>query len=216
MKTQSAVARNQREPNLFETSVGFDMEDVRPFLEMLEANLGLGLDAQKLVKFTARTWLEQERSKVLRVRFRDELVSLEYRVEMDDIRSPDISFLSPSEALITEIDRVLDEFMKEDHAVIVHIPLSNNGFGTWMDRLRIGRLERQLMKAIRKVALGDLDGVEFGEGECIIFIYGRDADQLFESIKKILARSSVAKKGYAIKRYGPPEDEHAKEVRVTW
>jgi hypothetical protein len=45
-------------------------------------------------------------------------------------------------------------------------------------------------------------------------MYGPDADVLFDKIKPILKKSSHAKGGFAIKRYGEASDRKAREVKV--
>ena len=62
------------------------------------------------------------------------------------------------------------------------------------------------------ILLGRL-GDEFGEGICRMFMYGPDADVLFDAIKKPLLASPFSRGGHAIKRYGPAEDG-IKEVKV--
>ena len=77
-------------------------------------------------------------------------------------------------------------------------------------------LERRLERAIQADAAGEFDGDEFGGNKCVLYMYGPDADRLFEIIEPILKSVPLASGGYAIKRYGEAHDSRAREVRVTW
>lgn len=101
-----------------------------------------------------------------------------------------------------------------EHAVIVHLRLDDDGFGSDEKRESINELTDAIADAIEEAESGEFDGNEFGEGECVLFMYGPDADSLFETIKPILKKSPHAKDGFAIKRYGDAADPKAKEVKV--
>ncbi len=103
-----------------------------------------------------------------------------------------------------------------DHAVIIHLSLSDDGFGSESDREAISSLEDRISIAFDDNGFGELDGDEFGEGECVIYTYGPDADALYSLMEPFLITDSGTYKGYAIKRYGEPDDPNAREVRVTW
>jgi hypothetical protein len=101
-----------------------------------------------------------------------------------------------------------------EHAVIIHLKLDDDGFGSDEKRESINELQDELADAIDEAETGEFDGDEFGEGECVLFMYGPDADVLFDTIKPILKKSSHAKGGFAIKRYGEASDPKAREVKV--
>jgi hypothetical protein len=103
-----------------------------------------------------------------------------------------------------------------EHAVIVHLPLDDASFGSAECRDALYALEDELIIAVELAGAGEFDGDEFGEGECVFFTYGPDADTLYRSIEAVLRQHPAARGGHAIKRYGPAEDPHSKEVRVTW
>ena len=103
-----------------------------------------------------------------------------------------------------------------EHAVIVHLPLDDSRFGSTERRDALNALEDELINAIELAEAGEFDGNEFGEGECVFYMYGPDADTLYMVIEVVLQEFPVARGGYAIKRYGPAEDPTAKEARVTW
>lgn len=92
------------EPATFEASMNSDSELVRPFLEQLNANLGLGLPVAKVVDFTLSTKIEDERSTTFDVVFEGSKAQIEYGVFMDDIDAPDLSFRTSSSALARAID----------------------------------------------------------------------------------------------------------------
>ena len=104
----------------------------------------------------------------------------------------------------------------DEQAVMVHLRLSDDGFGSDDDRAAILALEDALDEAVSSTSVGEFDGDEFGEGECILFLYGPDADRLFSVIKPLLESTAIASGGYAVKRYGEPDDPDAETVRVTW
>ena len=101
-----------------------------------------------------------------------------------------------------------------DHAVIVHLRLDDNGSGSDEKRESINELQDKLTDAIDEAEVGEFDGDEFGEGECVLFMYGTDADTLLDTIEPILRASAHAKGGFVIKRYGEASDPKAREVKV--
>jgi hypothetical protein len=103
-----------------------------------------------------------------------------------------------------------------EQAVIVHLPLSDDGFGAFGEHQALYALQDQMTVAIHRAAAGEFDGDEFGEGECVLFMYGPDADKLFAAVAPLLASSALARGGYAIKRYGTAEDVEVRRIRVTW
>jgi len=103
-----------------------------------------------------------------------------------------------------------------EQAVIVHIKLNADQFGSSQEREAVFALEDQLEASIADGGAGEFDGDEFGDNKCVLFMYGPDADRLFTIIEPILKSTPLASGGYAIKRYGEASDPNASEVRVTW
>jgi len=101
-----------------------------------------------------------------------------------------------------------------EQAVIVHLRLSDNSFGTAKDRRVIEDLEDAMERVVEQSLAGEFDGDEFGQGECVMYLYGPDADVLFSVIEELLKSCELASGGFAIKRYG--DDADAKSVRVSW
>jgi hypothetical protein len=42
-----------------------------------------------------------------------------------------------------------------------------------------------MQQAIEEAAAGEFDGDEFGDGKCVLFMYGPDADRLFGVIETV-------------------------------
>jgi hypothetical protein len=91
-----------------------------------------------------------------------------------------------------------------EQAVLVHLKLSNEGFGTDNDREAAWDLEDKLIRLIEATKVGEFDGTETGEGEHVLFMYGPDADKLFGAVGPVIRASAVARGGYVVKRYGGP------------
>lgn len=103
-----------------------------------------------------------------------------------------------------------------DHAVIAHLRLSDADYGTEDEREALFILEDRLAHAIGRARAGEFDGNEFGGGECTLYMYGPDADALYNAIVPVLQMHPLARGGYAVKRYGDARDPNAREVRVAW
>jgi hypothetical protein len=102
-----------------------------------------------------------------------------------------------------------------NHAVIVRLRLDDDGFGSGEERDRLFALQDELIAAIEAAGAGELDGDEFGEGECVLYMYGSDADRLFATVAPLLRTVPIRAGSYAIKRYGAADDLSAREVRVA-
>jgi hypothetical protein len=75
-----------------------------------------------------------------------------------------------------------------EHAVIVHLKLS--GTDASADEVeRLQNLSDRLSEAITGRNAGEFDGDLFGEGECVLYMYGPDADALFAAIEPVLRAS---------------------------
>jgi hypothetical protein len=100
-----------------------------------------------------------------------------------------------------------------EHAVLVHLELSDSAFGTPNERAAIYKLSDDLAGAIERAGVGDFDGDEFGGGTCVLYMYGPDADRLWDAVAPTLRASPSTTGGHAIKRYGEPG---AKQVEVPF
>lgn len=102
-----------------------------------------------------------------------------------------------------------------EQAVIVHLRLQEESFGSPKERDAVSDLEDQLEQAIDTASVGEFDGEEFGDKRCVLYMYGPDADLLFATVKPILRATPVARGGFAIKRYGEASDNNAAEIKVN-
>lgn len=89
-----------------------------------------------------------------------------------------------------------------EHAVIVSFT-----YGT-TDLSPLFELEEKLEAAIAAAQAGEFDGNEVSAdgSEGSLYMYGPDADRLFDVIKPVLVQSPFMVGASVTKRYGPPED----------
>jgi hypothetical protein len=102
----------------------------------------------------------------------------------------------------------------QKHAVIAHLPLSDKTFGDERDLTDCQALEDALEQDIIAAHAGEMDGNEIGGGECTLFMYGPNADKLFDVISRRLRASRFAKGAWVIKRYGAAGDRQSRESRI--
>ncbi|MFL5935343.1 MAG: hypothetical protein ACJ744_00760 [Gaiellaceae bacterium] len=100
-----------------------------------------------------------------------------------------------------------------EHAVILHLPLSGDEFGTADEREDVFALEDRIIEAVAPIG-GDHDGHEFGAGEAVLYTYGRDANELFDAIGSCFGAFPIRPGAYAIKRFGPAADPGSAEERL--
>ncbi len=101
-----------------------------------------------------------------------------------------------------------------EHAVIVHLRLTDDNFGQESEREAIFALEDRLIEALEGRAAGEFDGNEFGGGECTFYMYGEDADRMYNAVAPVLKSSRLSAGGYVVKRYGEAADPLAMEVKL--
>ena len=100
-----------------------------------------------------------------------------------------------------------------EHAVIVHFSINGDEFGEVAEREEIFALQDRLIAAIDGAGVGEFDGNEFGGGEAVLYMYGPDADALFEVVEPIL-RAFPARPAWCVLRYGEAADPTAVEGRI--
>src|SRR4051812_44985689 len=93
-----------------------------------------------------------------------------------------------------------------EHAVIVSIPLSGDSFGTEAEREGCFAVEDRLRDAVAGAGAGEVDGHEFGEGKCTVYMYGPDADRLFSAAEPVLRTDGLRAGTTVVKRYGGAQD----------
>ena len=91
-----------------------------------------------------------------------------------------------------------------EHAVIVNLPVDQPG-------LDLDAIEDPLIAAIEASGIGEFDGNAIGPDGAVLYMYGNDADALFEVVRPALEVAGVPAGSYVVKRYGPPG---ANETRV--
>ncbi len=99
-----------------------------------------------------------------------------------------------------------------EQAVLVHFQLSDSGFGAPSELEVLGGLAEDLREVVAEKAVGEYDGHDVGEGQYTLYLYGPDADALFDVIEPVLVQQKWPTNVVAVKRYGPPG---ATEVRVA-
>jgi len=104
-------------------------------------------------------------------------------------------------------EKISEEYDFTEQAVLIYIPLSDDEFGSQEEREAIHKLSDELSKAIETAGTGEFDGDEFGGGECTLFMYGPDADSLYNSIEPVLRASTLTKGGRAVKRHAAPGEK---------
>lgn len=100
--------------------------------------------------------------------------------------------------------------MPQQHAVLVHFRFDGS------DLQPLYELEEKLTSAIEAQRAGEFDGDEVatdGSHEATLYMYGPDADRLFEVVRPILEATPFMRGASVIKRYGPPADG-TREFRV--
>lgn len=95
------------------------------------------------------------------------------------------------------------------HAVIVHFRYGST------DLSRLFALEEELERAIAVAGVGEFDGNEIAAdgSDGSLYMYGPDADALFEAARSTLASASFMRGARVTLRYGPPQDG-VKEVEI--
>lgn len=96
-----------------------------------------------------------------------------------------------------------------EHAVIVAFEYGDTDLDSLFE------LEDQLSDAIENAGVGEFDGNEIAANgtDGTLYMYGPDADKLFEAIKPVLESAVCIENVVATLRYGPPE-EGVKERKI--
>jgi hypothetical protein len=98
-----------------------------------------------------------------------------------------------------------------DHAVLVFLKLSDEGFGELDEREQIFDVEEKLEAAVSRNRIGEYDGHEFGQGWGKLYLYGPDARTLADAVLPILKDAKPRTGSYVVLRFGGPG---ASEERV--
>ena len=97
-----------------------------------------------------------------------------------------------------------------EQAVIVHFQYGSTDLG------QLFALEGLLEKAIADAKVGEYDGNEVREdgADGYLYMYGPNADRLFETVIPILTKTDFMAGAVVKRRYGPPKDG-VREVSTT-
>ncbi len=89
-----------------------------------------------------------------------------------------------------------------EQAVIIKFKYGSTDLGP------LSELEDQLIAAIDAAGVGEFDGNEVATdgSEGSLYMYGPDADKLFEAVRPVLASATCIHEAVATVRYGPPGD----------
>lgn len=98
----------------------------------------------------------------------------------------------------------------QEHAVLIHLCYiadeagfsTDPGFGS-----RCGELEDRLHEHLSGNPVGECDGNEFGDGRCRVYLYGPNADRLWDEVEPIVRETVWPQGSHAVKRYGEPGDD---------
>jgi hypothetical protein len=83
------------------------------------------------------------------------------------------------------------------------------------ERARLVKLQDEVAAAVAAAKVGEFDGDEWGGGECVLYLYGPDADRLFAAVRPVIAKAAPRAGSFAIKRRGEAGDPNAAEERVS-
>lgn len=97
-----------------------------------------------------------------------------------------------------------------DHEIVVHFAYGSK------DLTRLFALEDELEKAILAAGVGELDGneVNVDGSDGYLFMYGQNADTLFEAIKPILDKTPFMRGAQVKLRFGPPKSDAQEKTIV--
>jgi len=89
-----------------------------------------------------------------------------------------------------------------EHAVIVHFQYGST------DLSRLFALQEQLERAIEAAGVGEFDGHEVATdgSDGFLYMYGPDADRLFEAVRTTLEAAAFMRGARVRLRYGPASD----------
>jgi hypothetical protein len=94
--------------------------------------------------------------------------------------------------------------LPQDQAVIINIDFEGlSEYVTKEQQDAVYALQDKITEALPENSR--VDGDEFGDGSCTIYVYGPSADDMFHSME-VLLRKSIFNRIDITLQYGPPED----------
>ncbi|MEZ5410183.1 MAG: hypothetical protein R2761_19290 [Acidimicrobiales bacterium] len=79
------------------------------------------------------------------------------------------------------------------------------------DDTGLDEIEDPLIEAIQAAGVGEFDGIDIGADGAVLYMYGPDADRLWDAVETTVLAVGLGSGSYAVKRYGEPG---ATEVRI--
>ena len=98
-----------------------------------------------------------------------------------------------------------------EQEVHVYLKPSDDAFGDFEERESMFRLEDEIEQIINSCGVGEYDGHEFGQGFATLFMFGPDADRMFDVLAESIKNYRPRPGSYAVKCYG---DVGAREERI--
>ena len=96
-------------------------------------------------------------------------------------------------------------------AVLIHLPYEGDDFPPPGGVEAMHELQHELDAVLEAANAGEVDGDEFGGGECTIYIYGPNADAIWAAIEPVLAQKTLFPGAFAIKQY---DEDGDREERI--
>jgi hypothetical protein len=96
-----------------------------------------------------------------------------------------------------------------EHAVIVNVPLR----GASGDFELVDELGERLREHLEGSGVGEFDGNMIGRDLGVLYLYGADADRLWQEVAPLVREAALPAGAYALKRGGPPGSA---EIRVDF
>ena len=90
-----------------------------------------------------------------------------------------------------------------EQAVLVHLNGTDLPDEIY-DKFDLFTLEDKLISVIESTGVGEFDGNEIGPTGATLYMYGRDAERLFEAIEKTLSDYPLCQGARVVIRYGGP------------
>lgn len=103
-----------------------------------------------------------------------------------------------------------------EHALLLSIRLGNDEFGEPGEVEAMHELQDELSAAIARAKAGELDGDELGAGVCTIYMYGPDADRLWNAVAPVLEKHTFRHGSEAVKRFGAPGEAREEKINLHW
>jgi hypothetical protein len=99
-----------------------------------------------------------------------------------------------------------------EHAVLIHLKTEAIDFD------RVLEIEDALIEALGNKGIGEVDGHELAldGSEVVYYLYGPDADSLYDAVEPVVLGLPPQAGSYVVKRYGEADDPDAREVRIDF